>query len=113
MKNSTINTIAAAALTLGAASTPVFATDVVGETVIQGNAVQIERIEYERGELATQAGRQTLERRIENAAERVCGSRDFREVGSLRLVAQNRACFDTAVNDALGQLDTAQLATID
>lgn len=102
--------LAAGALSLTAASASVAAADTVGETVIQGQAVQVEHVQYERAELATNKGRQALERRLQNAAERVCGSQDLRHVHSLSRVARNRECYRTAVADAMSQLATPQVA---
>ncbi|MFT4862963.1 MAG: UrcA family protein [Pseudohongiellaceae bacterium] len=61
-------------------------------------------ITYNASDLASQYGRDRLETLIRRAAEKVCGSSYYRVAGSLSQAAENRKCYDEAVEKALGSL---------
>lgn len=87
--------------------------DNVSETVVLGHALPHQSVSFYRSELATTEGRATVERRIERAAEQVCGSLDYREVGSLSRVARNKACYDGALAQAMSTVSVNSVARID
>lgn len=107
------NILSVAALSLTAGIAHNAAAGSVDETLVHGDAVQVQRVSFHRSELATEQGREVVARRIERAAENVCGSQNYREVGSLRIVARNRECFDGAVAEALSAVHNQSVATID
>ena len=112
MKNQAIKTIlSVAAMTAVVTNNAAAAT--VGETLVKGQALPEQRVSFHRSQLATKEGRAVIERRIERAAESVCGSQDFREVGSLSIVARNRECYDGAVAQAMSQVSAQSVASID
>jgi len=58
--------------------------------------------------LSSVSGQQAAQRRISQAAVRVCGSTDYRRVGSLYQVSINRDCQQRALSEALAQLPGSQ-----
>ena len=114
MNKTTIKSIlSVAALTLAAGYSIGSAAETVSETVIHGSALHSQSVSYSKAELQTSDGRAVLERKIERAAEQVCGPQGLYEAGSLSRAAKNRDCFDQAVNDAMSQIGADQLATRD
>ena len=114
MKNTAIKSIlSVAALTLTAGLSSQVAAGAMDETFVQGQAVPSKTVTYDRGELATAQGRARVERRIENAAEAVCGPTDFREAGSLSIASKNRSCVEQAIESATSQVGADQVAAID
>ena len=85
----------------------------LSETVVQGDVLPSQSVSFYRSELATTEGRAAVERRIERAAEQVCGSLDLREVGSLSRVARNKECYDGAVTQAISAVSGNNVARID
>ncbi len=61
-------------------------------------------ITYSKNDLTSQYGRDRLEKLIRRAAEKVCGSSHYRVAGSLSQAAENRKCYDEAVEKALGSI---------
>ena len=105
--------LSVAALTLTAGLSSQAAAGAMDETFVQGAAVPTRTVTFDRAELASVQGRARIERRIENAAEAVCGSTDYREVGSLTIAGKNKVCIEQAVASALSQVGADQVATID
>ena len=85
----------------------------MGETIVDGSVVPTMTVSYARSELTTAGGRATLERRIRRAAELVCGPTDHHTAGTLHAVARNRACYERAVNEAMVQISSEAVASID
>jgi UrcA family protein len=54
--------------------------------------------------LASSAGQDAVQRRIQAAARQVCGTTSFRNAGGLRSAAANRRCIDEAIAEALSAL---------
>ena len=114
MNKTTIKSIlSVAALTFTASYSIGSAAETVSETVIHGSALQSQSVSYSKAELQTSDSRAVVERRIERAAEKVCGPQGFREAGGLSRAGKNRECFDHAVDDAMSQIGADQLATLD
>ncbi len=61
---------------------------------------------------ATAEGQSALHGRLSQAAREVCGSTDYRIAGSVRVAANNRACYESALAEALSQVNAAQVADI-
>ncbi|TDG15780.1 UrcA family protein [Seongchinamella unica] len=114
MNNNAMKTVlSVAALTLTAGLSSHAAAGTMNETFVHGSAVPSKTVTYDRGELATAQGRARVERRIENAAEAVCGPTDYREVGSLMRVSKNKSCVEQAIESAMSKLGADHVATID
>ncbi len=114
MKASAIKSIlSAAALAVTAGISTGALADQLDETVVEGIALPTKTVSFSRAELATVEGRETIERKIRNAAEAVCGSRDMRIAGSLAVAADNEACYEDAVAQGMSQLNAGQVASRD
>ena len=77
-----------------------------------GVIVQTVSIPYSQAELATDGGRDTLYSKIRNAAQEVCGPTGLRETGSLSISVRNRKCYQEAVDAAVSQVESGQVASI-
>ena len=97
-----------AGISMGALATP------YGETYIHGSAANTQsiRIKFSAADLASDEGRAELHSRIKRTARKVCGPTTWREAGGLRNMSRNRACYDSAVESALGQLEPRQVAAL-
>jgi UrcA family protein len=83
------------------------------ETVVRSKAVRTETVSFADLDLTSAQGQESLYQRLRNAARGVCGSTDPRITGSLGLAADNRECFERALNDALSQVNAGQVASSD
>lgn len=114
MNNTTIKSIlSAAALTLTAGVSVNASAGSVNETVVHGNAVPAQTVTFKQSELATSEGMDAVEQRVRRAAEKVCGSTDYRIAGSLNVSAKNKECQSQAVAQAMTQITNESLASID
>lgn len=114
MKNNMIKTVLTASVLTMAAAAPLHASaDGVTETIVRSKALPSKAVTFHRSELATVEGRKDVVKRVERAAEQVCGGLDYRELGSLSRAADNRECYDRAIAQAMGQIESAQVASID
>ena len=96
---------ALAALALGAVSAGADEVRVSGQPV-SGDPLRAQRaVAYGDLNLASSAGREALQRRIEGAARQVCGTTSFRNAGGLRTAAANRRCVNEATAAALSAMD--------
>ena len=59
-------------------------------------------------DLSSAEGRENLQFRLRRAAREVCQHESFRRTGSLRHYGKTRACYEQALADALGQIDSSQ-----
>ncbi|MEZ5503794.1 MAG: UrcA family protein [Halioglobus sp.] len=57
-------------------------------------------------------GSRELYSRIRSAAEAVCGPANLREAGSLSMASRNRKCYNSAVEEAVSQVQSRQLAAL-
>ncbi len=105
--------LSAAALAVSAGLSVNAGAEQIDETLVEGAKVPTATVTFSRAELATTEGRETVERKIRNAAEDVCGSRDLRIAGSLAVAARNEACYEGAVAQGMSQLNANQFASID
>ena len=76
----------------------------------QGQGLQTATVSFSDLDLSNSDGIETLHQRISRAARRVCGPSDYRQAGSLRLAAANKACYNDAVAQGMSQLDNVQMA---
>ena len=72
--------------------------------------VQTIRIEYARGQLATDDGLEVLYGQIKRAAAKICGPMGLREAGGLTNAARNRECYEDAVSAAVSQVGSDRMA---
>jgi UrcA family protein len=105
--------LSAAALAVSAGLSVSAAAEQIDETLVEGAMAPTATVTFNRAELATTEGRETVERKIRNAAEEVCGSRDLRIAGNLAAAARNDACYEDAVAQGMSQLNANQFASID
>lgn len=115
MKKSTFNSIVTAAalgLTLGLSGHA--SAEQIQEQAALGNGVQVKSISipYKSGDLTSDAGRANLYGRIKSAAKEVCGPTGLLEAGGLRIASRNRKCYEAALDEAVSQLESRQVATL-
>jgi UrcA family protein len=113
IKRKSILVAAIIGLTMGGAATTMAGQ--TGETVVDGAPLPTITVSFDSTALDTAEGRATVERRVQRAAEAVCGSTDRKPAGTLTLhaVARNKACYARAVNDAMAQINADSLAALD
>jgi UrcA family protein len=82
------------------------------ETVVstQAQGLQTVTVSLSDLDLSKSEGIETLHQRISRAARRVCGPSDYRQAGSFRLAAANKACYNDAVAEGMSQIDNVQMA---
>ena len=113
MNNSSISNILCGAVFSILASVSIGASaGGYSETLVNGQAQSLETfaVSYADLDLSKSEGIEALHRRISNAARKVCGPSDYRQAGSLRISARNKACYDDAVSEGISQIDSAQMA---
>lgn len=89
------------------AGTP--ATD-IEQTLVEADGARAVTVSLADLNLASAEGQEAMYYRLSGAAERVCGSQDYRTAGSPKLAAENRACYERALSDALAQASATALA---
>ncbi len=114
MKTSTvIKALSVIALTVGATVT-MAAADSYSETVVTTSAqgLQTATVSFADLDLSTAKAQETLYYRLSSAAHRVCGSTDYRRTGSVRQAAENKNCYNNAMERALSQTARGQVASL-
>ncbi len=83
-------------------------------TLVQANGIETRTTSVNVADLnlASVEGQDALHGRLSQAAREVCGPTDYRVTGSIRVAANNKACQNAAVADALAQANAGQVATI-
>ena len=115
MKNSIFNnvvTVAAfsfAVLLSGQASAEEIQEQALSSGVIETHSISIP---YDSRDLATDSGRAKLYGKIKRAAKEVCGPTGMREAGNLSIASRNRQCHESAMEAAVSQVETGQLASL-
>ena len=106
--------LSAAALSLTVGLSMNAAADPVSETFVHGNATEAPSVTltYAASELDTAAGRAALERKVERAAEKVCGPLNYRDAGGLSRLSKNEACYENALAEGMNQLSLDQVAVL-
>lgn len=115
MKNLVLNSVITAAafsLALGAASQANAEQFNEDFTAGDNDGVQSIKIQYARGELATDNGLDILYGKIKRAAAEICGPRGLREAGGLTNATRNRKCYDDAMNGAISQVGADRMAGV-
>ncbi|TXS89850.1 UrcA family protein [Parahaliea maris] len=87
--------------------------DTYSETLVKSEAVRTATVNYDDLDLTSSKGQESLYYRISAAARDVCGSSDYRITGDLGTAADNEACYERAVNDALSQINAGRVASTD
>ena len=105
MKKSILSMVVVCAL-----SVPVVAS--AGETNVRTVQEQV-KITYSPEMASTLEGRERLERKIRQAAAKVCGPQHLLRAGSLSQMSANRDCYRQAVADALSAIKLSGIATTD
>lgn len=70
------------------------------------------RVAFTDLDLTTQAGLQVLYGRLKAASSSVCGSRSLTEAGSLKQLAENKRCYQSALSKVVAKLNNAELSEI-
>jgi len=88
--------------------------DSVNETTIttSANGLRTATVSFADLDLTTAAAQETLYYRVSGAARKVCGSSDVRRVGSVKIAAENKACYDTTLEQAMSDTHASQVASI-
>lgn len=109
MTNTTTRTRLAMALLCGVLSAPTIAT--AGLLTHESNEPAVE-VPLTDLNLSHSEGVVELYQRLQAAARQVCGSQDFRIVGSLKIVHLHKQCYGQALNTAVQTIDNPQLSEL-
>lgn len=115
MKNASVkNIVTATALSLGVLLANQAGAEGIQEQDMSSRVVETHSISvpYTGSDLATDSGRANLYGKIKRAAKQVCGPTDPRQAGGLKLASRNRDCYDSAMEAAISQVETGQLASL-
>lgn len=87
----------------------------LNERAATGSALPAITVSFVQSELSSAEGRAVVERRIRLAAKVVCGSVDHGVSRTLtpHAIARNEACYERAVNEAMAQLGSSGIASIE
>jgi UrcA family protein len=69
-----------------------------------------EKVTY--SDLNVEAGAQSLYRRIQQAAKRVCGVESLKVAGNLRQLSQQKNCYRDALDATVAKIDNAALTEL-
>ncbi len=114
MKTQSNNRIAALILGIGSClAVSAMAGSYQETTLVQANGIETRTASINVADLnlASVEGQDALYGRLSQAAREVCGPTDYRVTGSIRVAASNKACQDSAVADALAQVNAGQIAS--
>ena len=106
------STLSAAALAVSLGTIMTAKAEQLDETFVKAPGVRTEAVAYSRAELASEAGRESVERRIEMAAKRVCGVESYSLDRNLSRHGKARECYGQAVAQALSEVTGGQVASI-
>ncbi len=115
MKTSVATSVLSAAslsLALGFAGNA--AADAFDETIVHapGLGVKSVTIQYDATDLATEEGVIELHSQIKRAARHICGPTSLHRAGSLNMATRNRECSEEAIQVAVSQVGSNQLAAL-
>lgn len=96
---------------VGLVAAGIFALPMVASANVKSNQEGVDRvvISYDVEDMQSAQGMAAIDREIREAATLVCGSVDYAEVRSLKAVAENRTCYNGAVDSAKSQLGSGTL----
>lgn len=63
-------------------------------------------------DLTRSEDQEVLHERLSSAAKQVCGSTSVRETGSLSAAAENKSCYEQAMDSAMSQASSSQVAVV-
>jgi UrcA family protein len=115
MKNASLKTIVTAtALSLGVVFASQAGAAAIQEQALSSRLVETQSISiaYAGTDLASDEGRASLLAKIKRAAKEVCGPTGLREAGSLNMASRNRKCYEGAIEAAVSQVETGQVASL-
>jgi len=115
MKNASMKSlVTATALSLGVIFASQASAEAIQEQAMPSRAIETHSISiaYTGSDVATDEGRENLNRKIKRAAQQVCGSTNPRQAGGLKLASRNRQCYESAMKSALSQVNSGQLASL-
>lgn len=81
-----------------------------GEVGLASSGLQKVTVSYSDLDMTDTKARRVFQYRVSRASKQICGSSRLSEVGSLRRATKNKECIENAVNSALRQASSAQLA---
>jgi UrcA family protein len=71
-----------------------------------------EKVTYSDLNVEKEAGAQSLYRRIQQAAKRVCGVESLKVAGNLRQLSQQKNCYRDALDATVAKIDNAALTEL-
>ncbi len=98
-----------------AAASATQSADIINETSVRAPQVIPDSVTVRYGDLDlnSQAGRDTLNARLSEAARTVCDHHGYSRSGSLSYHARARACYEESLAAAHAQVESGQLAARD
>jgi UrcA family protein len=115
MKNLAITSaLSAAAFSLVVGFSANVAAEQFDEAIVYGpdQGMTSVTVQYHASDLATEEGVLELHSQIKRAAKGICGPTGLRMAGSLSEMARNRECYEEAVEVAISQVGSSQLAAL-
>lgn len=106
------STLSAAALAVSLGTIMTAKAEQLNETFVQAPGVRTEAVTYSHAELASEDGREAVERRIEKAAEKVCGLESYSITGNVGRYGKAKECYGQAVAQAMSEVNNDQVASI-
>ena len=106
MKESKILKGVIATVAVVAFSVPAIAS---ADEELQGRS---EKVVYSDLNVVKEAGAQALYRRLQQASKRVCGVESVQSAGGIRILSEQRDCYQDAMNKAVARIDNSVLTAI-
>ncbi|MEH6517045.1 MAG: UrcA family protein [Halioglobus sp.] len=115
MKNLAITSVlSAAAFSLVVGFSANVAAEQFDETIVHapGLGMKSVTVQYNATDLATEEGVLELHSQIKRAAQHICGPVSLHKAGSLSAATRNRQCSQEAMDVAVSQVGSSQLAAL-
>jgi len=71
-----------------------------------------EKVVYSDLDIVKENGAKALYRRLQSASKRVCGIQSIQAAGNIRLIQEQRDCYQNALNKAVAKIDSPTLTAI-
>ena len=71
-----------------------------------------EKVVYSDLNVVKENGAEALYRRLQQASKRVCGVQSIQNAGGIRMVAEQRDCYQSALTEAVAKIDNPTLTAI-
>jgi UrcA family protein len=109
-----VKTVSIIAFGFMAALSMTAAADSLNETTVttSANGLRTATVSYADLDLTTADAQETLYYRLSGASRKVCGSSDLRRTGSLKVAAENKACYESTLEQAMSETNDSQMASI-